>query len=74
MSSITYDNTAVCINPNGTYISLATLAKNAHVSQDKVLTALAAIDMSYIADDISKRAELLLQEELKDILPFDGKE
>ena len=61
-----YDHT-MGFNEAGTWVELSRLADAFGVPVEKIEEALDAMDLDWIGDDLSDRAEALMREELVDI-------
>ena len=67
MATIDISDHTIAFNAGGTWVELSRLAERFGVPVDRIEEAIYEMDLDWIGDDLSDRAEALVTEELVDI-------
>ena len=73
MTTLSTTDHTIGFNMGGTWVELATFADEFGVGIDEVEDALSDMDLDWIGEDLTDRAEALLREELIDVFGEDDK-
>ena len=67
MSTINLSDHTIGFNMGGTWVEFSELSEDFDVSVEEIQDAIMDMDLDWIGDDLSNRAEALIREELVDI-------